>query len=83
MLKVRSQGIRVVFQISETPVLIWEPVLFLLLWTRGWRSFFNEFGEVGIDGELLRSCQVCDEGDPASNIVELANGYLCCTVQFE
>ena len=25
----------------------------------------NEFGEVGIDGELLRSCQVCDEeGNP-------------------
>jgi Ni2+-binding GTPase involved in maturation of urease and hydrogenase len=23
----------------------------------------NEFGEVGIDGELLRSCQVCDEDD--------------------
>jgi cobalamin biosynthesis protein CobW len=43
----------------------------------------NEFGEVGIDGELLRSCQVCDEEDPASNIVELANGCLCCTVQEE
>ena len=23
----------------------------------------NEFGEVGIDGELLRSCQVCDEDE--------------------
>lgn len=54
----------------------------------------NEFGEVGIDGELLRSCQVCDEaGNPldtdplannlASNIVELTNGCLCCTVQEE
>lgn len=43
----------------------------------------NEFGEVGIDGELLRSCQVCDEEDAASNIVELANGCLCCTVQEE
>ena len=43
----------------------------------------NEFGEVGIDGELLRSCQVCDEDDPASNIVELTNGCLCCTVQEE
>jgi len=44
----------------------------------------NEFGEVGIDGELLRSCQVCD--DPAEtlyNIVELTNGCLCCTVQEE
>lgn len=44
----------------------------------------NEFGEVGIDGDLLRSCQVCDlEEDPQSNIVELTNGCLCCTVQEE
>ena len=69
----------------------------------------NEFGEVGIDGALLRDCQVCDEqvcdedeqsledaldGDtpdrntpdrnvPGSNILELANGCLCCTVQEE
>ena len=43
----------------------------------------NEFGEVGIDGELLRSCQVCEEEDPANNIVELTNGCLCCTVQEE
>lgn len=48
----------------------------------------NEFGEVGIDGEMLRACQVCDEdGAIASpsdtNILELANGCLCCTVQEE
>jgi cobalamin biosynthesis protein CobW len=44
----------------------------------------NEFGEMGIDGELLRDCQLCDEEDnPASNIVELTNGCLCCTVQEE
>ncbi|MBW4493162.1 MAG: cobalamin biosynthesis protein CobW [Oscillatoria princeps RMCB-10] len=44
----------------------------------------NEFGEVGIDGDLLRSCQVCDEeSDAPSNIVELTNGCLCCTVQEE
>lgn len=44
----------------------------------------NEFGEVGIDGELLRSCRVCDEDeDPNNNIVELTNGCLCCTVQSE
>jgi len=44
----------------------------------------NEFGEVGIDGDLLRSCQVCDEEeDPNNNIVELTNGCLCCTVQEE
>lgn len=49
----------------------------------------NEFGEIGIDGELLRSCQVCDEDDSTgsentpSTIVELNNGCLCCTVQEE
>ncbi len=45
----------------------------------------NEFGEVGIDGELLRDCQVCDEEEttPSNNILELANGCLCCTVQEE
>jgi cobalamin biosynthesis protein CobW len=44
----------------------------------------NEFGEVGIDGELLRSCQVCDDdGQINSNIIELTNGCLCCTVQEE
>lgn len=62
----------------------------------------NEFGEVGIDGELLRSCQICDESEAdgtqaisstngnssvgseqTSNIVELTNGCLCCTVQEE
>ncbi|HAA32560.1 MAG TPA: cobalamin biosynthesis protein CobW [Cyanobacteria bacterium UBA8553] len=44
----------------------------------------NEFGELGIDGELLRSCQVCDDAEvPTTNIVELTNGCLCCTVQEE
>ena len=48
----------------------------------------NEFGEVGIDGDILKSCQVCDDDDPVSgsaspNILELANGCLCCTVQEE
>jgi cobalamin biosynthesis protein CobW len=43
----------------------------------------NEFGEVGIDGELLRSCQICEEENPQDNIIELTNGCLCCTVQEE
>lgn len=43
----------------------------------------NEFGEIGIDGDLLRSCQVCDQEEPETNIVELTNGCLCCTVQEE
>ncbi len=38
----------------------------------------NEFGDVGVDGEILRSCGV--ENCPEENIVELANGCLCCTV---
>ena len=38
----------------------------------------NEFGELALDGELLRDCgnPLCDDGD----IVELANGCICCTV---
>ncbi len=44
----------------------------------------NEFGEVGIDGEILRDCQVCEDDEtPTHNIVELTNGCLCCTVQEE
>lgn len=41
----------------------------------------NEFGEVGIDGALLRSCGFCPDEDVDSRLVELANGCLCCTVQ--
>jgi len=44
----------------------------------------NEFGEVGIDGELLKDCQICDDSEELpTNIVELTNGCLCCTVQEE
>ncbi|MEO1523561.1 MAG: GTP-binding protein, partial [Cyanobacteria bacterium J06633_2] len=44
----------------------------------------NEFGEVGIDGDLLKSCQVCEGEDEEPNtILELTNGCLCCTVQEE
>ena len=38
----------------------------------------NEFGEVGVDGELLKSCGI--EGCSEESIVELSNGCLCCTV---
>lgn len=38
----------------------------------------NEFGDVGIDGEILKSCGI--EDCPDDNIVELANGCICCTV---
>jgi len=45
----------------------------------------NEFGELGIDGELLLGCGIgCDEsGAPTGQLFELANGCLCCTVQEE
>jgi len=41
----------------------------------------NEFGDMGIDGDLLAACGVsgCREDD----IIELANGCLCCTVADE
>ncbi len=38
----------------------------------------NEFGTMGVDGDILKSC--ADENCPAENIVELANGCICCTV---
>ena len=38
----------------------------------------NEFGDVGIDGEILKGCGI--ESCPEENIVELANGCICCTV---
>ncbi len=38
----------------------------------------NEFGDLGVDGEVLKGCgdETCSEDD----IVELANGCICCTV---
>ena len=38
----------------------------------------NEFGDVGVDGDILKSCGV--ENCPEDNIIELANGCICCTV---
>lgn len=43
----------------------------------------NEFGEVGIDGDLIASCGFCPEEELDARLVELANGCLCCTVQDE
>ena len=39
----------------------------------------NEFGDVGIDGDLVRSCNECNNSSKC--IIELNNGCLCCTVQ--
>ncbi len=38
----------------------------------------NEFGDVGVDGDILKSCAIPE--CPAENILELANGCICCTV---
>jgi cobalamin biosynthesis protein CobW len=38
----------------------------------------NEFGDLGIDGDILKSCdsETCSEAD----VLELTNGCICCTV---
>ncbi len=38
----------------------------------------NEFGDMGVDGEMLKGCgdALCKEED----VIELANGCICCTV---
>ncbi|MDE1895713.1 MAG: cobalamin biosynthesis protein CobW [Rhodospirillales bacterium] len=41
----------------------------------------NEFGTLGVDGEILRGC--ADENCPEEAILELANGCICCTVADE
>ena len=38
----------------------------------------NEFGTMGVDGDILKSC--ADKNCPAENIMELSNGCICCTV---
>jgi cobalamin biosynthesis protein CobW len=41
----------------------------------------NEFGDIGVDAEILKGCgdKTCNEDD----LVELTNGCLCCTVADE
>ena len=41
----------------------------------------NEFGSVGLDGDLIRSCGFCPDEEIDGRLVELNNGCLCCTVQ--
>jgi cobalamin biosynthesis protein CobW len=38
----------------------------------------NEFGDIGVDAEILRGCGIETCGD--DDIIELANGCICCTV---
>ncbi|WP_404935100.1 cobalamin biosynthesis protein CobW [Nitratireductor sp. L15S-10] len=48
--------------------------------TRGKRLaiIVNEFGDAGVDGEVLKSCGL--DTCPEENVLELANGCICCTV---
>jgi cobalamin biosynthesis protein CobW len=41
----------------------------------------NEFGDIGVDAEILKGCgdETCSEDD----LIELTNGCLCCTVADE
>jgi len=41
----------------------------------------NEFGDVGVDGEILKACG--SEACAVDDIIELANGCICCTVADE
>ena len=41
----------------------------------------NEFGELGIDGELLQTCN--EKNCHGQSIIELTNGCICCTVAEE
>jgi cobalamin biosynthesis protein CobW len=44
----------------------------------------NEFGELGIDRDILKGCDIgCEEQESEGKLYELANGCLCCTVQEE
>ncbi|MGR3321885.1 MAG: cobalamin biosynthesis protein CobW [Pseudooceanicola sp.] len=38
----------------------------------------NEFGDLGVDGDLLKGCN--DEACTDDDIMELSNGCICCTV---
>ena len=38
----------------------------------------NEFGDIGIDAEIVKGCGI--EGCEEDDILELANGCICCTV---
>jgi len=38
----------------------------------------NEFGDLGIDKDIVQGCAI--EGCDADDVIELANGCICCTV---
>ena len=52
----------------------------LLATARGRRLalVINEFGDIDVDGDILKSCGI--EGCAEDDVLELANGCICCTV---
>jgi len=38
----------------------------------------NEFGDLGVDGEILKGCGI--DGCAEEDVIELSNGCICCTV---
>lgn len=38
----------------------------------------NEFGDLGVDGEILKGCGI--DGCADDDVIELSNGCICCTV---
>src|SRR6202167_3943979 len=82
-------GLRIARMLAKTPVTIVTGFLgagkttlirHLMANAGGRRLAFiiNEFGDVGVDGDLIKSCS--DAACPEDAIIELANGCICCTV---
>ncbi|NVJ91277.1 MAG: cobalamin biosynthesis protein CobW [Methylocystaceae bacterium] len=45
----------------------------------------NEFGDLGVDREMVKGCgiEACEGENGEDNVIELANGCICCTVADE
>lgn len=45
----------------------------------------NEFGDLGVDREMVKGCGIegCEDEAGNDNVIELANGCICCTVADE
>ncbi len=49
--------------------------------SRKFGLLINEFGDVGIDGDLIKTCISCEDNETNERVIELNNGCICCTVQ--
>lgn len=88
-LRERGKGGIVVSDLTKTPITVITgflgagktTILRQLMLNSGGKRLavlVNEFGSDGVDGEILKGC--ADAACPAENIIELANGCICCTV---